>query len=80
MGGVLVFSSAELNAQTSLRGIPKSVNSDVHLSKIRVEWDDFYLGVDADAARGIRPSRDAFLKKAADIDQKFGKDFTPPHN
>jgi len=73
-----LFTAEELNAQASLRGVPKSINSEVHLSQIRKEWNAFYRQVDADAARGIPPSREAFLRKAAEIDQKFGKQFTPP--
>lgn len=37
-----VVSEAEIHSLENLRGIPKAINSDVHLSQIRVEWNQFY--------------------------------------
>lgn len=37
-----LFGVGEINKYEFLRGIPKAVNSDVHLSRIRTAWDAFY--------------------------------------
>ncbi|MCH5345342.1 MAG: hypothetical protein J1E64_15050 [Acetatifactor sp.] len=42
-----LFTAEEINAYEMLRGIPKEVNSDLHLSKIRTAWNNFYKKVDA---------------------------------
>lgn len=37
-----LFTEAEINKRGYLRGIPKTVNSDVHLSRIRMAWHALY--------------------------------------
>ena len=73
-----IFTEAELNAAANLRGIPSAINPEVHLSKIRTAWNRFYVQVRADMAKGIQPTRQQFLDKAAEIDGEFGSQFTPP--
>jgi hypothetical protein len=70
-----VISEAELHSLENLRGIPKEINSDVHLSKIRKEWNRFYEGFDL---TGTAPTRQQLLDKATAIDKQFGKQFKPP--
>jgi hypothetical protein len=48
-----VITEAELHSLENLRGIPKGINSDVHLSKIRKEWNEFYR-TNPTATKGIR--------------------------
>ena len=38
-----LISDSEMHSLKNLRGIPKDINSDIHLSEIRKEWGDFYL-------------------------------------
>jgi len=37
-----LVSDSEMHSLNNLRGIPKELNSEVHLSKIRKEWNAFY--------------------------------------
>jgi hypothetical protein len=39
-----LFTEAEIHSLNNLRGVPKSINAELHLSKIRRAWNDFYLG------------------------------------
>ncbi|MCV5735816.1 TIGR02269 family lipoprotein, partial [Escherichia coli] len=55
----------------NLRGIPKEVNSKLHLSKIRKEWDKFYR-------QNPNPNKQQLLNKATEIDDMFGAQFNPP--
>jgi len=55
----------------NLRGIPKTINSDVHLSQIRREWNQFYR-------QNPAPTQQQLLQKATEIDAKFGSQFQPP--
>jgi len=66
-----LFSEEEMHSYDNLRGIPKEVNSDVHLSKIRKEWNRFYK-------EDLNPTREQLLQKRLEIDQKFGDQFNPP--
>ena len=69
-----LFTEEEIHAYESLRGIPNDVNSEVHLSKIRIEWNKFYK----DIAKGkIEGTKENFLNKAKEIDEKFGDEFNP---
>ncbi len=70
-----LFTIEEINECSMLRGIPKEVNNDIHLSKIRKAWDDFYGAVDAGK---ISLKKEEFLKKAAEIDSLYGGAFNPP--
>ena len=62
-----------MHALENLRGIPKEINSDIHLSKIRKEWNRFYKEVP-------NPTKQQLLDKAAEIDSKCGHLFNPPLN
>ncbi len=68
-----LFTQTELNSLGNLRGIPNSVNSELHLSKIRLEWNDFYRTHPSSTT-----TKQQILNKAAEIDLKFGSQFTPP--
>ena len=66
-----VVSEAEMHSLENLRGIPKSLNSDLHLSQIRREWNQFYR-------QNPNPTKQDLLQKATEIDRKFGSQFNPP--
>lgn len=66
-----LFTEEEIHSYDNLRGIPKEINSDVHLSKIRKEWNKFYK-------ENPRPTKEQLLQKRLEIDQKFGDQFNPP--
>jgi hypothetical protein len=70
-----VVSEAEMHSLENLRGIPTDINSDVHLSQIRVEWNRFYKPF---IASGTQPTKEQLLKKATEIDDKLGSLFKPP--
>ncbi|WP_084566675.1 RHS repeat-associated core domain-containing protein [Chryseobacterium piscicola] len=61
----------EMHSLENLRGIPKSINNDVHLSQIRKIWNKFYK-------KYPNPSKQQLLDQATIIDQKFGSQFSPP--
>ena len=69
-----LFTEAEINELKMLRGIPKEVNSDIHLSKIRMEWNDFYKKIDLGK---IELTKENFLNNAKNIDDMFGEFFAP---
>lgn len=54
----------------NLRGIPRDINSEVHLSKIRKKWNKFYK-------TNSNPTQQQLLDKATQIDDMFGTQFTP---
>ncbi len=64
------FTEAEINSIENLRGIPNEFNSDIHLSKIRIEWNRFYR-------KYPQPTREQFYNKVKGIDVKFGGMFNP---
>lgn len=66
-----VVTEAEMHSLENLRGIPKDKNSDLHLSKIRREWNQFYR-------ENPSPTKQDLLKKATEIDKKYGPQFNPP--
>ena len=66
-----LFTTEEINSLDNLRGIPKEVNSDIHLSKIRKEWNRFYKEYP-------NPTKEQLLNKRREIDVKYGKSFNPP--
>lgn len=70
-----MFTPEEINAYEMLRGIPKDINGKVHLSDIRIEWNNFYKKVDAGE---ITLTKEIFLNKALEIDKLFGTQFQPP--
>jgi hypothetical protein len=66
-----IVTESEIHSLLNLRGIPKSINSEVHLRRIRVEWDDFYL-------ENPNPTKEQLLQKAKEIDDLLGVQFYPP--
>jgi hypothetical protein len=65
----------EIHSLENLRGIPPDINTDVHLSQIRMEWSRFYKPfIDTDTA----PTKAQLLQKATEIDSMFGSMFMPP--
>jgi hypothetical protein len=68
-----VVSKAEIRSIENLRGIPRERNSQLHLSTIRNEWNRFYISFNS----GLEPTKAQLLKKAAEIDAKYGSFFYP---
>jgi hypothetical protein len=66
-----LVSNAEMHSLENLRGIPKSLNNDLHLSQIRKGWNQFYRN-------NPNPTRQQLLDHATKIDDQFGKLFDPP--
>ncbi len=66
-----VVSEGEMNSLENLRGIPKDVNSQLHLSAIRREWNQFYR-------QNPSATQAQLLEKATQIDAKYGTQFNPP--
>ncbi|MFC3960204.1 DUF4157 domain-containing protein [Halovivax cerinus] len=66
-----IVSQSEIHSLENLRGIPKELNSEVHLSEIRREWDKFY-------DENPSPSKEELLNKATEIDDAYGHVFEPP--
>jgi hypothetical protein len=66
-----VVTKTEIHSLENLRGIPVERNTELHLTKIRKEWSDFYR-------HNPTPTKQELLLKATQIDFKFGKEFTPP--
>lgn len=65
-----VVNESEMHSLENLRGIPKEINSDVHLSAIRKEWNRFYRSTP-------NPTQQQLLDKATEIDIKYGSQFKP---
>jgi len=60
-----------MNSLENLRGIPKEVNSDLHLSRIRRAWNQFYR-------ENATATQQQLLQKATEIDSTYGGQFLPP--
>lgn len=65
---------AQIHSLENLRGIPRSINSELHLSEVRVLWNQFYKQFPL----GTQPSVDQLLDYATSIDQQLGHQFLPP--
>ena len=66
-----LFSADEIHSLENLRGIPKGdINSRVHLSQIRVEWNRFY---DAHP----NPTKQEVLNQVTHVDDMLGNWFSP---
>ncbi|MCZ4083353.1 putative T7SS-secreted protein [Streptomyces antarcticus] len=66
-----LFKPEEIHSIENLRGIPKGdINSRIHLSEIRVEWNRFYES-------HPNPTRQEVLDHATKIDDKLGNWFSP---
>lgn len=70
-----VVTKEEIHSLENLRGIPNDLNAQVHLSEIRIEWNQFYKQF---RESGTSPTKAQLLQKATEIDQKFGSKFKPP--
>ena len=66
-----LMSMEDLGSLPNLRGIPNEINREVHLSGIRIEWNEFYRTHDT-------ATLDELVDYVAYIDQKFGSQFNPP--
>jgi hypothetical protein len=66
-----VVTDAEIHSLENLRGIPRRLNSELHLSKIRREWNRFY-------EENPTATRQQLLQKATEIDARYGSQFNPP--
>ncbi|SFX68203.1 RHS repeat-associated core domain-containing protein [Thermoactinomyces sp. DSM 45891] len=65
------YTNDEMHSLDNLRGIPKEINSSLHLSTIRKEWNQFYKA-NPNATKG------QLSDKARDVDDKYGHLFNPP--
>lgn len=66
-----LFSADEIHSLENLRGIPKGdINSKVHLSDIRVSWNEFYR-------THSNPTRQDVLDHVTHVDDKLGNWFSP---
>lgn len=70
-----IITEDELHSLENLRGIPKEINSELHLSIIRKEWNKFYRPF---SRSKTKPTKEQLLQKAAEIDRKYGHHFNPP--
>jgi uncharacterized Zn-binding protein involved in type VI secretion len=66
-----VVSESQMHSLENLRGIPRSINSDIHLSQIRRSWNEFYRN-------NSNPTQAQILEHATRIDDQFGHLFNPP--
>lgn len=67
-----IFSSEEIHSLENLRGIPLNLDSTLHKSILRKEWDSFYRSTPA-----TQVTRQSLLDKATEMDRKFGHLFVP---
>lgn len=70
-----LFDKKFIHSLENLRGIPKHLNNDLHLSKIRKEWNRFYNLYEK---LGVTPTKQSVLDYAKYIDKKYGHLFNPP--
>ena len=61
----------EMHSLENLRRIPIDDNNKLHLSQIRIEWNQFYNAHKT-------ATKDQLLEKASEIDRKYGSSFLPP--
>lgn len=66
-----LITESELHSIENLRGIPKGINGEYHLSNIRREWNAFYN-------QYPNATKQQLLDKATEIDDKYGHLFDPP--
>jgi len=66
-----VVTEAEIHSLENLRGVPKDINAEVHLSEIRREWNQFYR-------ENPTVTKEMLLQKATQIDLKYSNRFNPP--
>jgi hypothetical protein len=66
-----VVTESEIHSLENLRRIPNTVNSEIHLSKIRIMWNEFYR-------KHPTATKQQLLDHATHIDNTLGSGFTPP--
>jgi hypothetical protein len=66
-----VVTNAQMHSLENLRGIPKELNSTLHLSDIRKSWNQFYR-------KNPSPTGQDLLDQATRIDLMLGRQFNPP--
>lgn len=64
------FEWSEIHSAENLRGIPRTINSQLHLSSIRIAWNKFYT-------THPQATREQILQQASEIDRVFGFLFKP---
>lgn len=67
-----VITEAQIHSIENLRGIPNALDSTIHKSLIRKEWNEFYR---ANPANSMTAKK--LLDKASDIDARLGHLFLP---
>lgn len=68
-----LFTEAEIHDIQNLRGIPKEINNEIHLSSIRKDWNEFYKS-------HPNPTKKEVIDYMIELDKKYGDKFTPPVN
>lgn len=66
-----VMTESQMHALDNLRGIPNEINSKIHLSEIRKNWNEFYR-------KNPAPTAQQLQEHATKIDDKYGHLFNPP--
>lgn len=66
-----VISNTELHSLDNLRGIPNDLNSTLHLSVLRKDWNRFYRNNPA-------ATKQQLLDHASELDAKYGSSLWPP--
>lgn len=66
-----VATPEQIHSLENLRGVPRSLNSSMHLSEIRIAWNTFYRA-------NPTTTLDDLLDYATKLDDQFGHLFTPP--
>jgi hypothetical protein len=66
-----LVSKSQIHSLENLRGIPKGINGETHLSQIRKMWNRFYK-------THPNPTLDQLLDQATKIDNHLGHLFDPP--
>lgn len=65
-----VIKPQQIHSLENLRGIPNEVNSEVHLSQIRRDWNRFYRSHPT-------ATLDELLAYATELDLRYGARFLP---
>ena len=68
-----LFTESEIHSLENLRGIPKDINANVYLSRMRIQWDEFYINTP-------NATKTDILKQATIMDNVYGSYFTPTIN
>ncbi|PEO56664.1 S-layer homology domain-containing protein [Bacillus wiedmannii] len=68
-----LFTEAEIHDIENLRGIPKEINNEIHLSSIRKDWNEFYKS-------HPNPTKKEVIDYMIELDKRYGDKFTPPVN